>query len=129
MKTLTTAFLFLAALFPAISASAYDFCKENEDGKMIYYNILSEDEKTCEVTAKEIRHSWGSSYNFKDYEGEIYIPSIANGYTVTGIGENAFLCNKNVTSVTLPNTITRIDYYAFTACKGLTSVTLGNSVT
>ena len=42
LKSAATAFLCLAA---SVTASAYDF---EENG--IYYNVLSEEQKTCEVT-------------------------------------------------------------------------------
>lgn len=44
LKSAATAFLCLVASVPA---SAYDF---EENG--IYYNILSEEEKTCEATSE-----------------------------------------------------------------------------
>ena len=84
--------------------------------------------------------------------GELQIPSTLHGYQVTSIGDYAFYCCTNLTSVTIhdsvtgigdsafyncsgltgvtiPNSVTNIASYAFYGCSGLTSVTIGNSVT
>lgn len=49
-------------------------------------------------------------------------------YTVTSIGENAFLKCTRLTSVTIPNTITIIDNNSFSECSGLTSIVIPDSV-
>ena len=94
---------------------AYDF---EVDG--ICYNILSETDRTVEVTNS------GSSQN--KYEGDIVIPSsvISNEtttYTVTTIGENAFNGCKSLVSVTFPESLTAIGGYAFFECDALVNVT------
>lgn len=67
------------------------------------------------------------------YTGHVTIPSsvIYNGssYTITGIGERAFLDNTVLTSVTLPNTIERLWVEAFRGCTMLTEIDIPNSVT
>ncbi len=50
-------------------------------------------------------------------------------YSVTSIGEEAFLNCSSLTSVTIGNSVTYMDSYAFKGCSSLTSVTIGNSVT
>ena len=108
----------------ATVAMAHDF----EVGG-IYYNILSEKEKTVEVTYR------GGSYSSYDneYTGSVDIPSsvISNGitYAVTSIGGYAFLWCSGLTSITIPNGVTSIGGCAFDGCSGLTSVTISNSVT
>ncbi len=68
-----------------------------------------------------------------DISGSVVIPSTVtyNGttYSVTSIGDNAFLYCRGLTSVTIPNSVTSIGDYAFYNCSGLTSVTIPNSVT
>ncbi|MBO7045193.1 MAG: leucine-rich repeat protein [Prevotella sp.] len=43
-------------------------------------------------------------------------------YTVTDIGQGAFMHNEGITSITIPKTITYIDRAAFYGCTGLNSI-------
>ena len=105
MKHLFTMLLTLVA----VTASAQDF---EVDG--IYYNILSEDDKTVEVT--------GSPYG---YSGDVVIPAEVtydgSTYSVTMIGDNAFNLCSALTSVEMP-AVETIGEYAFGWCSDLTSV-------
>ena len=98
---------------------AYDFEKDG-----IYYNILSEEDRTVEVTNQS---DWGDSYS-----GDIVIPQrvINDGktYSVTTIGENAFYYCDALTSVSMPS-ITTISDYAFYYCSALTSVSMQSVTT
>ena len=98
---------------------AYDFEKDG-----IYYNILSEEDRTVEVTNQS---DWGDSYS-----GDIVIPQrvINDGktYSVTTIGENAFYYCDALTSVSMPS-ITTISDYAFYYCSALTSVSMPSVTT
>ena len=111
LKHLFTALLLLYSL----TASAHDF----EVGG-IYYNILSETDKTVEVTRGR-------------YTGSVVIPEnvVYNGttYSVTSIGKQAFTNYSGLTSITIPNSVTSIGEEAFSGCSRLTSVVIGNSVT
>ena len=64
--------------------------------------------------------------------GALTIPaSISNNgtnYSVTSIGDNAFVYCTSLTSVTIPNSVTSIGDYAFNYCPSLNSLSLGNSV-
>ena len=68
-----------------------------------------------------------------DASGNITIPAtITNGentYTVTSIGNRAFLWRSGLTSVDIPDGVTSIGYGAFSECISLTSVTIPDSVT
>ncbi|MCM1333288.1 MAG: leucine-rich repeat domain-containing protein [Bacteroides sp.] len=115
----------LVAMIMAVSttAHAYDF---KVDG--LYYNILSEEDRTVTVTY------YREYYYNKDYvKGDLEIPEkILHGsttYTVTSIGDKAFRCCNGLTSVTIPNSVTKIGNFAFEDCSGLTSITIPNSVT
>lgn len=103
-------------LFAASNSFAYDF---EVDG--IYYNIISEEEKTVEVT------SGGN------YAGNIVIPERVENdyttYTVTGIGDSAFENCKDLISVVIPNTAKNIGYCAFEHCINLMRLNIPNSVT
>ena len=104
----------ILSVFFSISASAYDV---EVDG--IYYDIS---ETTATVT-----------YGDNEYSGDIVIPeSITyenSKYSVTRIGEWAFIYCSGLTSIAIPNSITSIGESAFEGCSGLTSVTIPNSVT
>ena len=111
-------FFILTAFFALLSSSipslAYD-CKV--DG--IYYDITPTN-RTASVT--------GGSYS-----GDVIIPETiaydGTTYSVTSIGDNAFLRCSGLTSVTIPNSVTSIGDGAFALCSGLTFVSIPNSVT
>lgn len=80
------------------------------EGSVLNYNILSEEDRTCEVTYGD------------DYPSEVIIPekTIIDGkeYTVTAIGRGAFDYRRanqtEVKSIYVPKTITSIDaFYTF----------------
>ena len=116
--------MFIAVLCASLSASAYDF---KSDG--LYYNILSEEDRTVEVTYYSNNYDDNKNY----VKGDIEIPRklIHNSktYTVTSIGYAAFRYCSSLTSVTIPNSVTSIGDDAFFGCSSLTSVTIPNSVT
>jgi hypothetical protein len=90
-----------------------------EDVEM-WFTVISEEGKTCKV--KENRAI------SEQTEGHVTIPSEANGYTVTGIGQSAFHgCNK-ITGISIPETVANIEADAFSSCSSLTSVVIPNSV-
>ena len=111
--------MFIAVLCTSLSASAYDFYSDG-----LYYNILSEEDHTVEVTAP---------YKADYVSGDIEIPRkvIYNSktYTVTSIGDEAFFECSSLASVTIPNSVTSIGDDAFYGCSSLASVTIPNSVT
>ncbi len=112
-------------LIAVINTFAYDF-----ESKGIYYNILSEEEHTCEVTKR-----YYSSET--KYSGDVVIPSVAqhktynkdDEYTVVSIGKWAFYGCGSLTSVSIPSSVTAIGSGAFEKCDGLKSVTIPSSVT
>lgn len=114
----------IAALCMSIPVSAYDF---EVDG--IYYNILSLEDLTCEVTydannKKTISIGFfrnrGENNMLEDYldlsypsyTGSVTVPSKVNykgrELSVIGVGEYAFLYCKDLTSLSLPSSITQI---------------------
>lgn len=120
--------LLLTVLTLAVPADAYDFSESNNDGIVIYYNVISEDNRTCEVTAMEDGRTNSETDSFTDYVGNVKIPSSANGYQVSRIGKKAFLCCRSLSSVEIPNSVTTIGSSAFYGCTGLSSVSIPNSV-
>ncbi len=98
-------------------ASAADF---EVDG--ICYNILSDSDKTVEVTR-------GSKTN----SGAVTIPASVTynsiTYSVTSIGTKAFSDCRHLTSIEISASVTSIGDYAFKRCSDLTSIVIPASVT
>lgn len=118
-----TLVLIVAILFFAPCVS--DAYIEDTDIKIndLYYRVLSEDNKTVEITG---------IYN-SEFKKNVDVPrniEIDNTtYTVTSIGEGAFYYCDTLTQITLPNTIINIKKRAFYECAGLTNINIPNSVT
>ncbi|HIU90261.1 MAG TPA: leucine-rich repeat protein [Candidatus Caccomonas pullistercoris] len=115
--------LAVAALFlSAASAHAYVF---SFDG--IYYNVLSEEDRTVEVS--RCRNFVGL---FTCYQGDVAIPerAISNGitYTVISIAKDAFQNCGALKSVDMSSTfLTSIEDETFFGCSSLTSVDLSST--
>ena len=109
-------FAFALALLTAASAWAQTFTVDN-----LNYTVTNETDKTVELTGYE---TWP--------EGALDIPATVsyNGinYSVTSIGEMAFVGCYALTQVTIPDGVTSIGNSAFEYCSALTQVTIGNSV-
>lgn len=118
-------------LTAVLSASANVYTYDFYEGG-ICYNIISSTDKTVEVTYK-YTSTLGDYYS--DYSGNVIIPEqVTRGYdgitySVTKIGDYAFVDCSRLTSVTIGGNVTTIGNHAFDGCSGLTSVTISNSVT
>jgi hypothetical protein len=105
--------------FCYVSANAYDFQSNG-----VYYNILSEEEATVEVT---------SEYEgAESYAGYIEIPEVVSyrwsgEYTVVAVGNYAF-SHCQLDYISLPSTIKRIGDSAFSNCTGLSYLSLPQEV-
>lgn len=84
----------------------------------VEYNVVSEEDKTCEVS----RHAID---NYK--KGCVTIPAYANGYKVVKICKYAFEGLDSITYVDIPATVVTIGDQAFWNC-GIDSVNLPPSV-
>ena len=118
-KLLSFLFLYLMAV---TVAQAITF---EVDG--IYYNLISANDKTCEVTP------CGGSYSTdKKYSGPIHIPAkvVYNGQelTVLNIQEYSFIACVELTELTLPSTIREIGRSAFANTPKLETLTIPGSV-
>ncbi len=121
MKHLYQSLLLLLALLLPATATTYDFYVDG-----IYY-LINGSEATVTYEGED---SWA---NESSYSGAVTIPSTVTydgtTYSVTTIGESAFLNCSRLTSVTIPNSVSSIGECAFEGCSGLTSVTIPYSVT
>ena len=59
-----------------------------------------------------------------DYEGEVVIPELVYGNTITGIEPNAFRYCSKITSITIRSSVTTIGEYAFCECTSLTNINI-----
>ena len=125
IKRILTTILAIIAI--ALSASAYDFMA----GKLCYN--INDDGKTATVTYESASLPSFSGPAYSALSGSVTIPSkVSSGgvtYTVTGIGNRAFIGCTGLTSVTFPNSIISIGEYAFYGCSGISSVTLPPNLT
>ena len=94
----------------------------------IYYDF-DESSLTASVTYRGAEDDWmydatGSTL----YVGDIVIPpTVVYGgrtYTVTAIGNDAFIGSRQMTGLALPHTVTSIGTGIFTACTSLRSITV-----
>ena len=111
-----------ALLLPGIGASAYDFEYEG-----LYYNILSESERTVEVTHPETD---GRPDYYTELTDVVIPETVTFGnavYTVKAVGASAFY-NSSITSVKIPNTVTRIGGTAFGDSYSLANIEMSNKV-
>ena len=102
------------ALAASLSASAYQFSAQNEDGVTLYFDYnMGKAVVTCGSTTPS-------------YSGDVKIPATVSYYgseiAVSSIDSKSFQNCSSLTSVTIPESITTIDKNAFKNCTGLTTV-------
>ena len=116
----------IATLLCSLTASAHDF----EVGG-IYYTITSYTYTDLTV-AVTYRGDFYNSYS-GEYSGAVTIPSTVNydgaAYSVTSIGDEAFMLCRSLTSINIPEGVTSIGEDAFYGCSSLTSITIPEGVT
>ena len=109
--------LLVALIAGGAVASAYDF----EEGG-IFYTVNSNG------TTLTVDRNTESPYS-----GNVVIPDfVSHGgttYTVTAIGEYAFLYCTDLTSIVISDSVNTVGRWAFRSCTGLRNVTIGKSIT
>lgn len=134
-----TLLILMAAAFQLVSwgqsASFEDgaeFTAKTTEGIEMMFKVISAKDKTCQVGRGRESYEAPSS-EFAAIEtgtvGTVTIPKLAEGYTVTAIGSDAFFSCTGITKVIIPETVTSIGQEAFQYCYGLTSFTIPKSVT
>lgn len=100
------------------------------NGSLLLENTVSDsqiEEGTITYDFTFETYSSGSSTTYTEdtiVDGTLYI-----GTNNTKIAANAYISNKTITSIIIPNTITNIGVAAFYGCTNVTSVTIPVSVT
>ena len=117
-----------------LNFSAYSWVLDGTPSEYAYLTVVIP-EKTCNFFVDDICYSAtgydeasvtdGEWYGYY-YYGEVVIPENVTWedmtYTVTGIKDQAFCYNNEVTAVTLPATIASIGEQAFYDCTGLATI-------
>lgn len=80
-----------------------------------------DDSNECEIVMPE-------DMNIK-YSGEVTIPSVANGLSVTGIDSDAFSYCPELTAVNIPATVTTIEMPAFSSSPNLAAINVAEGST
>lgn len=61
--------------------------------------------------------------------GNVVVPALINGKSVTAIGDNAFYLSREITGISLPSSVTSIGSGAFRRCYKLGSLSIPSGVT
>lgn len=122
--TLRTILLTLALVGTTTTTLAYDFRVNG-----ICYN---KNGNKATVTYLYMYYSGSIAIYESDYSGNVVIPETVtydgSDYTVTAIGDRAFIGCTELTRVTIPETVTTIATNAFYNCSSLPSITLPHSI-
>lgn len=115
--------LTIAVLLCSMAANAHDFKKGG-----IYYNFISKTDLTVEVT-----YCGETCDEYSDeYTGLVTIPEVVEynnkEYSVIAIGDDAFACCTNLTSIDIPESVTAIGDEAFEGCSNLAPIDVPESV-
>lgn len=111
MKKVTVFFTAVLMLLTAFPLTVFA-----ENSGEIFYNVISEKEKTCKITGVDSKAR------------ELTIPAELDGYKVIAIDREAF-CDCEFEKINLPNTLEYVGRYAFYYCQNLSSIIIPNSVT
>lgn len=147
-------FPLLIAVFAAFQSFAYDFSAVSPSEHILYYDIISQEDKTVNVTYEKNTNEPYENPPVGDliipgtveYDGETYtvigvgkrydrpfynctkLTSVTIQEGVKVIGDQAFQSCTKLKNVVLPNSLEELNY-AFAECKNLQSITLSNSLT
>lgn len=78
--------------------------------------------KDGKAVIERYKNSYGRPAISVTTSGALEIPSVLGGYSVVGIGRDAFHGCKKLTSVTIPESVRYLDYDSFENCWSLQSV-------
>ena len=125
----------LLLLFILAFVATVTYAQEEQDSlKKVngFYWQYDDATRTATVVSSYRWHKHGDEDalgNCHCYHGDVVIPEKApNGYTVTGIGDQAFNCCDGLTSVKLPATLKTIGELAFQLCTKLKEISIPASM-
>ena len=118
-----TIFLITILIFcsPVFANDGDVFISESKEGIALSFKVISEDEKTVEVTGL------APSIQKENVTGSLTIPYLVEGYKVVAVGEKAFM-ETNIESLVLSEGIKTVEQLAFSACIRLQSIKLPSTV-
>ena len=96
---------------------------DNEE--RITVKVVNETDKTAEVAISPNGYINGPG---PGGTGHHTVPTSAQGLKIIGIGDNAYSCNEDLKSITIPDGITYIGKEAFWFCYNMTNAEMGNTV-
>ena len=108
MKKVLSVFLVVVMIVTALPLTTFNLSASAEVYGYYYYEVYN-----GEATVTGVSSS---------ISGDITIPSTLGGYPVTNIGDYAFECCDDLTSVTIPDSVTSIGEGAFFGCSSLTAI-------
>ena len=123
-RNIRKAVLLGAMLTAATSLHAYDFLTGD-----LYFNIISEADRTVEVTYKSLVASSQADYVVGDIEIPAHVIYANRSYTIVAVGQSAFRHCTGLTSVRIADTVTEIYDWAFHDCPALSEVTFPENLT
>lgn len=115
----------------SIQLTAHEFAVNNSQGVTIYY-VYGGIGGWGNVSVSFNGGEDDDDQDYNDYSGYVIIPeSVYYQYNrlVTGIGDHAFCCCRDLTGVSIPESVRQIGKAAFDGCSSLTTITIPNSVT
>ena len=116
-------------------ALSFALCAALVGGTAVALPVIAQDGGAV-VSAAETYGDY--EYEVKDYNtiviteyngdgGDVTIPDVIDGKSVTSIGDCAFYNCKGLTSITIPDSVTSIGNDAFDGCTSLTSINADNN--
>lgn len=129
LKRLTSVLLVLGIVLGLMPLSAFAAEPENTAGNII--TVTEQDNGGVDTYTFEPRND--GTVELKKFSttakaADAVIPSTAQGYSVTSIGDDAFAFCKKLKTVKLPDSVTSVGAASFNECTYLEEVNLGNSV-
>ncbi len=121
--------LLFSILASFVTLNAQDFSEKNDDGVLLYYNIISDSELyAVEVTRLGDWYYYNYEYQFDSIVIPERVRYEGRNYDVTQIGFKAFAYCDDLAYIKMGNSIKNIEEGAFHSCKKLTKVVYPDSL-